>query len=129
MNLTAQQKTSLVEKYDLLIWKTIHSFSRRCSNPQCSKEDLYQECVIVLLKHAQNAQTIEEAERFPFMDMHNAMCIYAMGSTAVTHPSRTGYFSVAMQSSAVDFSVCKNLRSPSPEDQVLAEVDFERFID
>lgn len=100
MVLSQQEETRLIEKYDKLVWNTVHKFKRRMASSHDNKDDLYQEAVMVLLNHIRSSKTEEELCRIPIRDMINAMCRYVMGEQVVTIPKRTCAFKASIENVA-----------------------------
>ena len=130
MVLTAAEKEKYCKKYSLVLWKTVHHFKKRIATDVANKEDLYQECVVVLLDHASNARNLSELHRIPIRDMINAMCRYILGNQAVSYPTtRTSDFSRTLKraSGSVELSVLDREITDCSIDEILQLIDFEAF--
>lgn len=95
MKLTSLQEEQLIRQYDRFIWSMVHRFNRRKSSGHefpNDKDDLYQECVMVFLRHIRSCETMEDISKLPTRDMIHAMCQFALSDKVVTYPKRTSNF-------------------------------------
>lgn len=93
MILTKQQEEQYVEQYKSVIWSTVNKFKRRTTAQRDNKDDLFQESVIVFIKHIRNCETEEEiGQNIPIRDMINAMCRFNLGEQVLSYPKRTTYY-------------------------------------
>lgn len=84
MVLTREEEKELLADYHKIAWKIVNRFcSGGHSNGVFDRDDLYQECMIVLIKHMQDAKCKEELRRFQTMDLVNVMTRCVLGSQAV----------------------------------------------
>lgn len=129
MYLTPAEKDHFFSRYDYFIWKVVHRFKNRISYTVANEEDLYQECAIVLLDHAQKAQDNRALHSLPIRSMLNAMCRYVIRSQAVSYPVRTTDFSRTIHSagSTVEYSSLEDEAMEASIDDVLTHIDFEAF--
>lgn len=90
MTLTSYQEAELMQKYDKVVWKIVHRFKRTAASTNWNnKDDLYQEGMMVLLRHIRKAENQEELDKLPVMDIWNAMVRHVMGEQVVSIPKRT----------------------------------------
>lgn len=135
MNLTQQEKEQYFKQSELLIWKTVHEFKRRCSSILCDDEDLYQECVTALMEYANTAETPADLRYIPVKDMIHAMCVFILNNQPVSYPKRTTDFGALMKKLHLESRRIQHLGAgestpqfaSSFEDEVIDEVDFDRF--
>jgi DNA-directed RNA polymerase specialized sigma24 family protein len=91
-------------------------------------EDLYQECMIVLIEHMHKCQSREELMRFQTMDLVNAMTRFVLKNQAVwLDCNRTDRVKKTLNS--LETTVCfdKLSLASSDEDQDLI-IDLDRFM-
>lgn len=129
MNLTQTEKEAFVTKYQPLLWKTVYAFKSRGGTANKNEEDLFQECMVVLLEHANNAKTQEELHLIPVKDMVNAMCRYILNNQTLSYTKRTTDFSHVIQncSFGVDYSEIIENTSDSHASDTIFMNDFEKF--
>ena len=64
MELTLEQKDELLRQYDGFLWAMVHRFQRKSAQRYVpgynEREDLHSECVLVLLKHMNSCETMED---------------------------------------------------------------------
>lgn len=132
MNLTASEKQAFIAKYDLLIWNLVHRFERRCSVPVSHRDDLYQECVLALLGHIENASDTGQMNRIPIPDLHNAMCRYVLSNQPAKVPKRTTDFGQIIHSSGgtVEFTAetLDQCAMDIAVEDVIDIIDFDSFV-
>lgn len=93
MNLTKQQEEQLFQQYEKAIWRVVHHFQWRMSKLRCNRDDLFQESALVFLDFVRKAENEDSLKtNFPFRDMVNAMCRYALGDQLLSYPKRTTDF-------------------------------------
>ncbi len=134
MKLTSLQEEQLIQQYDRYIWSMVHRFGRRKTRGnefQNDKNDLYQECVMVFLKHIRSCETMEEINKVPSFDMLHAMCQFSLRNNVVTYPKRTSNFRHIMDNVArkVDYDevdLDENQRS-EPLNDALDVISFKDF--
>ena len=128
MYLTAAEKERYFRRYEMFIWKVVHRFKARLSSHAVNEEDLFQECSIVLLKHAEASSTLKDLHRIPVRSMLYAMCCYVIGNQAASYPQRTSQFSKQMKrlESAVNYDDLENVLSSFSEEDILLRLDFEK---
>ena len=89
MYLTPEQEEFYVRKYDRLVWSVVHHFrNRNAFQDSDNRDDLYQECMYVLVLSLRKAPTME-GYRPPILDMINAMCRFTLLQLAASYPKRT----------------------------------------
>ena len=105
MVLSKVQEEALVKKYDRLVWYIVHRFKRRNNSKLANEEDLYQECMLVLIQHLRSTESLENYNP-PIRDMINAMCRYTLGEQVVFVPKRTSDYTDRINTvyKAVDYS-------------------------
>lgn len=134
MKLTSFQEEQLIQQYDRYIWSMVHRFSRRKASGnefRNDKNDLYQECVMVFIKHIRSCETMDDIKKVPSRDMLHAMCQFALGDKVVTYPKRTSNFRQIIDHVArkVDYDEVdsdENQRS-EPLNDVLDVISFKEF--
>lgn len=128
MNLTQQEKQDYYHQYENLLWHTVHRF-RANTSFHCPREDLFQECVVVLLEHALKAQSMEQLHLIPVRDMVHAMSMYSLGQQALAYPKCTdGRRRLARVLKDQQLPVVQ-ASSYCTEDDLLFELDFSSFVD
>lgn len=98
MQFTPEQEENLVKQYDKLIRRVVNRFKLRSNYTVVSREDLYQECMLVFIAHIRKAQNESQLGRIPFRDMVNAMCRYTLMEQNVSVPIRTTDYRKRMSS-------------------------------
>lgn len=132
MKFSPQEEENLILQYNKLIWRTVHRFQRRMSSLIYNKEDLYQEAVMVFVRHLREAPDMDKVQNgIPIREMINAMTRYALQDQVVTYPIRTSSFRQIMAScpKRTEYSDVDRddaLRSYT-EDDVLTNVDAQAF--
>lgn len=106
MYLTTEQEEAIVKKYTRLVWSVVHRFKKRNSSYLSNQEDLYQEAMLVLIRHIRKSESLEGYQP-PIRDMINAMCIHTLGEQVVSVPKRTSDYTKRINSisKAVDYSL------------------------
>lgn len=83
VSLSSQEEARLLRDYEKIAWKMVHQFSSGRGSSIFSKEDLYQECMLVLVKHMQKCETLQDLRRIQTMNLVNAMTRYVLKNQAV----------------------------------------------
>ena len=113
MKLNAIQEQEMIERFDRVVWRIVHRFMNRAQlGRTCTKDDLYQEGVIILLNHIRKAKDEAELRKLPVMDMWNAMSRLVLGDQPVKYPStRTSDFRKIMSqlSETIEYSELENV--------------------
>lgn len=90
MNLSTYQENEYLQSKTNLIHRVINKFLAKASRSGLDRDDLFQECSIVLLLALRKAESIEYLDsHFPFLDMVNAMSKYVLGQQTLSYPKRT----------------------------------------
>lgn len=112
MKLTAIQEQEMIERFDRVVWHIVHRFSNRAQlGRTCTKQDLHQEGLIVLLKHIRRAEDEETLRKLPVMDMWNAMSRLVLSDQPVSYPTtRTTDFRKVMSQlgESIDYTELEN---------------------
>lgn len=130
--LTPQEEEQLLADYSRVAWKLVHRFSDGRHSSVFSQEDLYQECMLVLIKHMQKCETKEDLRHFHVMEMINAMTRFVLKGQAVRlDPNRTNKVKQTLQSlkGTVSISDVAGLQDLTSEDDWIAMIDFGRYLD
>lgn len=131
MVLSMQEEERIIEKYDKVIWSTVHRFKRRMTIQHDNKDDLHQEAVMVMLKHIRTCNTQDEISKIPIRDMINAMCRHVLGEQVVSVPKRTTTFSktISTVAKASDYSelTIDDKYCDMSIDDVMTKVIFDAF--
>lgn len=113
MKLNAIQEQEMIERFDRVVWRMVHRFVARAQlGRTCTKEDLHQEGLIVLLEHIRSAKDEETLKKLPVLDMWNAMSRLVLGDQPVSYPAtRTSDFRKIMSqlSETIDYSELENV--------------------
>lgn len=132
MKLTAIQEQEMIERFDRVVWTIVHRFANRAQlGRTCTKDDLHQEGLIVLLDHIRNAEDEASLKKLPVMDMWNAMSRLIILDQPISYPNtRTSDFRKIMEQlgETVDYSelVNHNVHDTGIE-AVEARLDMECF--
>lgn len=129
--LSEQEESRLISAYSNIVWSLVHRFSDGKTSSVFSQEDLYQECMLVLVKHMRKCETKEQLRRFQTMDLVNAMTRYVLRCQAVrldcNRTDQARGILAAMQSTQ-PFDALINIDDPQTEDDIIARMDYESFI-
>lgn len=136
MALTTEQKEQLLLEYDNMLWSIVHRFKNRMHTGGEYKgfkndEDLHSECVLVLVRHLNACETVEDVKKIPKRDMIHAMCLHILTEQALSYPKRTTKFGHIMGAVSAGLSrgVLEDMGQPRTIDDMLDEVAFEQFRD
>lgn len=132
--LSEMEEKRLLDDYSNVAWKLVHRFSDGKISSLFSQEDLYQECMLVLLKHMNNCETKEELRSFHPMNLINAMSRYVLRNQAVKLDSnRTAEMSVGLENCAKNVPLSDLdimiRRIDDPYDEIIEEITFEQFME
>lgn len=126
------EENKLLSDYSRIAWKLVHRFSRGKASSVFSKEDLYQECMLVLVKHMNKCETKEQLRRIQTMNLVNAMVRFVLRGQAIRlDPNRTDKVKITLSElkSSVPISQLIDLDDGATEDDIIARIDFERFFE
>ena len=128
MMLTREEETKLLNDYDKIVWKMVNRFCGSNKSSIFTKDDLYQECMIVLIRHMQNCKTYEELRRIQTMELVNVMTRYVLSSQAAhLDVNRTSEVKKILQGMAGSVSYDSLVIASSGEDAVEI-MDYENFV-
>lgn len=132
MKLTSQQESAYLKTYTNLIHRVVNKFVARSSYSSLDREDLFQECAIVLLQAIRKAESDDYLkDHFPFRDMTHAMTLYALGQQTLSYPKRTSslkFFSQTFQE-AMDIAIADAEVERPGDDYIDADtrIDLARY--
>ena len=131
--LTHEEESKLLADYSRISWKLVHQFSGGCGSSIFSKEDLYQECMMVLVKHMNKCETKEQLRRIQSMDLINAMTRFVLKNQAVKLDSnRTDQIKKILEECArsVTLSKAEHLAYTGSDsiDYLIEEITLESFL-
>ena len=137
MKLTPEQEEALVIKFTPYIWNVVWRFCRRRQKGHQTLQDLFQECMMVFVKHIRNVESEEEIlPKMPIRDMTHNMCLFITEvGPCVSYPNSTFYFRKAMTSAPswihLDaLAECEeDLQAELSLNTVECETDFSGFKD
>lgn len=135
MVLSVQEENRILEKYSMISWKIVHRFASGKASAIFDKDDLYQECMIVLLKHKSKCSTKEEMNNIQAMDLVNALTRYVLKAQCVKLDSnRTDSVKRILESmpSTVNIENIRSLaalHSSRNEDDAISMIDLTLFLD
>lgn len=121
--------STIIDKYSNMIWKYVHSFSRRFdgfkNSPLIDKDDLYQECAEKMIELFVNSGSTAEEFEFDHMQLYHAMHLYVKKCLPVKTTVRTSDFKkhVCKYAEHVDYDSVKNVTESQEQDQ--DDVDFK----
>lgn len=130
--LSHAEESKLLENYSKIAWRLVHRFSDGKFSSIFSQEDLYQECMLVLIKHMRRCEDEKELYRFHAMDMINAMTRYVLRSQPVhVDPNRTDRMRVTLSGMQTTRQIDSlvDLPASANEDDIITMIDFERFLE
>lgn len=106
MYLTPQQEREAVERYDKLVRSVVYNFRKRISASLDNYDDMYQECMLVLLESIRK-YPYTTGYRPPIKDMIHALCHYTLGEQILSYPKRTNSYKRVINSAStkVDYKV------------------------
>lgn len=81
--LSQAEEERLVAEYSKIAWKFVHRFADGKGSSIFSPEDLYQECMVVLIAHRNRCETREQLKRIQTMEIVNAMCRFVLRNQAL----------------------------------------------
>ena len=55
--LSPEEEENILNKYSLICWKVVNRFVKQRKSSIFDKDDLYQECMLVLVRHMQRCKT------------------------------------------------------------------------
>lgn len=90
----------LIEKYSTYIWAQVHQFAKRIvgyGTLQCSPDDLYQECVLYVLRRFRREEAALETFRISAKDLLHVMCQYMLSTLPVKTSGGTRYYTELMR--------------------------------
>lgn len=128
--LSEEKRSEIISNYSNIAWKTVHRFSKGRVASEQDREDLHQECMIVLLRHLNMCQSDQDVYRFQAMDMVNAMARYTLGLTKFSNPRTTEAYRELIERQPETVPYCTLLNEPgrgSFEDSAITMIDFERM--
>lgn len=127
--ITPEEEKNILNKYSLICWKVVSRFAKQRKSSIFDKDDLYQECMLVLVKHMQRCKSREEMDRIQTMDLVNVMTRYVLGSQAVwLDVNRTDKARQTLQGLKGSISLdAGDVVVPTTVD-VDDRIDFERFL-
>lgn len=128
------EEQELLKDYDKIVWRLVHRYSDGNGSSRFTQEDLYQECMLVLLKHMNKCETKEELRSIQVMDLVNAMTRFVLRNQAVKlDANRTSEFKTIMGNCARNVNLTEAeseaLQGGDPYDTVVENVAFEQFLD
>lgn len=83
VSLTQQEEAQLIENYSKIAWKLVHRFAGGRGSSIFSREDLYQECMLVLIKYIKRCEYRDELCAFHPMNFVNAMTRFVLKNQVV----------------------------------------------
>ena len=128
------EESKLLSDYSRIAWKLVHQFSDNRASSIFSQEDLYQECMIVLIKHMQKCESKEQLRRIQSMDLINAMTRFVLKNQAVKLDcNRTDQAKRILQNTArkVTLSKAEDIAYSGQEsiDYLIEEITLESFLE
>lgn len=129
MVLTPQEESKLLNDYSKISWKMVNRFCGNRKSSIFAPEDLYQECMLVLVKHMQACETVSGLRNIQTMDLVKAMSQYVLRCQAVHVSDRTDRMKETLQSLRGSVPIDTLFDVRSIDDDQDAVIDFERFID
>ena len=132
MNLSTYQENEYLQSKTNLIHRVINKFLAKASRSGLDRDDLFQECSIVLLLALRKAESIEYLDsHFPFLDMVNAMSKYVLGQQTLSYPKRTSSLKVFSQTfqEAMDIAIADAEVERPGDDYIDADtrIDLARY--
>lgn len=133
MKLDAIQEQEMINRFDRVVWRIVHRFMRFNNlGRTCTKDDLHQEGLIVLLEHIRTAENEATLKRLPVMDMWNAMSRLVISDQPIKFPStRTTDFRKIMKKlgETVDYSELDSMNvCDNGIEEIETRLDMECFI-
>ena len=125
------EEEKLLKDYSRISWGLVHRFSDGKGSSVFSQEDLYQECMLALVKHMKKCETKEELRHFHPVNLINAMTRFVLrGQTVRVDHNRTNKIRQIVESAPkkVSLSEVESLSNPQSEDDLIRRMDFERFM-
>ena len=95
-----EQEQWLIEKYSAYIWAQVHQFAKRIvgyGTLQCSPDDLYQECVLYVLRRFRREEGTIETFRISGRDLLHVMCQYMLSTLPVKTSGETRCYTELMR--------------------------------
>lgn len=132
--LTPAEEAKLLNDYSRIAWKLVHRFSDGRFSTIFSQEDLYQECMLVLIKHMKKCDEKYQLLRIQTMELVNAMTRFVLKNQVVkldcnrTDQARRIIDSCAKRT-RFDELVCIGEPIESSIDELLEEITLEQFFE
>lgn len=127
--LSPEEEKNILTKYSLICWKVVNRFAKQRKSSIFDKDDLYQECMLVLVRHMQRCKTREEMDRIQTMELVNVMTRYVLGSQAVwLDVNRTDKARQTLQGLKGSISLDAGDDVVPTSFDVDDRLDFERFL-
>ncbi|MCQ2317220.1 MAG: hypothetical protein MJZ85_11185 [Bacteroidales bacterium] len=122
----------LITDYQRIAHTTVSRFTAKYTGSCNESEDLYAECMLVLMEHLNKSETLEEARHFHVMDMVHAMCVYILRRQTLSYPKGTSHFSAFIHHSttAIEFSEAETFSSDVDQlNSIDGAIDLELFME
>lgn len=129
--LTPQEEAKLMDDYSKICWKLVHRFSQNKGSSIFDMDDLYQECMLALVKHMHKCEEKSQLRRIQIMDLVNAMARFVLKNQVVRlDANRTDKIKQILANVAKKQSVdllkeddlCKD-----PIEALISRMDYELF--
>ena len=131
--LTPQEEARLLSDYSKIAWKLVHRYSDGRSSSLFSQEDLYQECMLVFVKHMQKCEDKSQLRRIQTMDLINAMTRFLLKNQALkldanrTDQTRRILDTCAKKACLDELTGMYDFAADSI-DEVIEDATFEQFL-
>ena len=132
--LTEREEKNLLSEYSKIAWKLVHRFADGRASSIFTQEDLYQECMLVLVKHMRKCETKQQLKNIQAMDLVNAMTRFVLKNQAVRLDcNRTNEVKRIIETCARKTCLSEAEALPydglSSIEAVIEKVAFEQFLD
>ena len=126
------EEEKLLSDYSRIAWKLVHRFSDGRGSSIFSQEDLYQECMLVLVKHMNKCETKKELRFIQTMDLINAMTRFVLKNQVVRiDHNRTDQTKQILAGAAkkVALTCMEDALYHDFENELIEKITFDQFID